>query len=464
MEGKRPLGGESPEGEPKRLRTEEDQPAAGDDEPAAGDDVPAVSEDEPAASEAGEAEEESSSSSSDSESSSSSSDSESESGGGEKASGDGAAVVDEPPEVRDRRQLELLRNAQLKKEDLIAWLTRLPDTEYVKAIIQGFVRLRIESKDPEQPTKWVIAEVTGLEDCASYKLQPLDSSNTVHLNLQLRVKRGQVEKLIKVTAASDQDFEEPEFKQWKTLLARNGILDIESYYKDTMVKKAQDYAHARNYSLTKLDVEKIRASRPPLEFLAQQESHLKFQAQSLRTQMEISGIRDTPAKELEDQYQQVMQKQYQLEIRAGQVQQEWFDRRPDLYSINEINRKNLLRQVADDKRALAYALKNEAEGTAALNPFQRRDCRPVCAWDTKLTPGEGQQAQGAAAQGDAAPPAPAETPAQAAPSGDSTAAQEAAEAPAAGQESLSRLDCFLQAHQRVNIFEQLEALGLGITA
>jgi len=50
-----------------------------------------------------------------------------------------------------------------------------------------------------------------------------------------------------------------------------------------------------------------------------------------------------------------------LEAESTKLQEEWFEKRPNLYSLKEINRKNVAKQMKNDKHALNYTYKSEAE-------------------------------------------------------------------------------------------------------
>merc|ERR1719191_2152079 len=92
--------------------------------------------------------------------------------------------------------------------------------------------------------------------------------------------------------------------------------------------------------------------------------------------------------QIEAKYTNALNSISELERHGAQNQEEWFKKRPGLYSIKEVNEKNRLIQIDRDRHALVFAQAQErAEegGTAQLNPFQRRPCKPVQAWDTSLT-------------------------------------------------------------------------------
>merc|ERR1719230_1590266 len=117
--------------------------------------------------------------------------------------------------------------------------------------------------------------------------------------------------------------------------------------------------------------------------------------------MDISGLHQNEAREIQMRYNNTVDNINKLEKKSLQTQDEWFEKRANMYSVREINRKNFFRQLNRDRHALDYVLRKEkAEAGLAApekNPFERRACRPVAAWDTKLTATpEEQEAQAAA--------------------------------------------------------------------
>merc|ERR1719498_2338565 len=104
-------------------------------------------------------------------------------------------------------------------------------------------------------------------------------------------------------------------------------------------------------------------------------------------------MREARALELERREREAKNNMESLQIDAARHQDEWFEKRANLYSLKEINVKNKERQVARDKHALDYTYRMEEEAeeaersgrTKVSNPYERRACRPTMAWDTKLT-------------------------------------------------------------------------------
>lgn len=184
---------------------------------------------------------------------------------------------------------------------------------------------------------------------------------------------------------------------------------------------------------------------------------MRFLVQCALSQMDISGIRDYESEELEARYQDALKALHRQEEKSTKTQEEWFEKRPSLFSLKMINQKNLQRQIRDDRHALRYALETEASGSAGLNPFERRPCRPLRAWDTKLTEVAGlksaKSAETPKSIGDTAQ-AQQQSDLNGASAGDLHSA-ELAQAP--GQR-LSRVDRVMQAHRQANLLSHLGSL------
>jgi len=230
----------------------------------------------------------------------------------------------------------------------------------------------------------VLAEVAGIEHSAPYPVsvkgdRGVDARTLV---FQLRCKRGSSTRPVKISSVSNGEVTESEFDQWRRLSLRAGI--DEGYYLEQMKQKAYDIQAARRFNFDETTVSRQLQRKPPVKIDAQDESKMRFLVQCALSQMDISGIRDYEAGELDHRYHEALKGLHAQEKNSSQAQEEWFDKRPNLFSLKVINQKNLDRQLRDDRHALKFAL--EAEGAAAsLNPFERRPCRPVSAWDTQLT-------------------------------------------------------------------------------
>jgi hypothetical protein len=308
----------------------------------------------------------------------------------------------------------------------------LPEQEMERAVIGSFVRLTVQDA-------CVLALVSDIEPSAPYSVIGQNRQQAT-LSVQLRCKRGNSNRLFKISHVSNQALLDGEFDQWRSFEERSnagntGPVDLRLL---KLGQQVVDIAEVRATILNNEQIEGLLARKRTLEFLPQQESRMRSLLQCTLSQMDISDIQGQDANELAGRYQKVVGDIKTLEDRGTKTQEEWFENRPALYSIKETNRKNFFRQQNRDRHALDYVLRNEAAGESGLNPFQRRACRPVCAWDTKLTVIEGMtepnQGLGGAPQAEA-PKAP-----DAQPSGAAEAKPKEA--------SLSRVDSVLRAHRR----------------
>ncbi|CAE7939681.1 Ces2c [Symbiodinium necroappetens] len=321
-----------------------------------------------------------SSSSSSSDSSESSSDEESEA----PAAADVAEAPKEAEDAKAARHLGTIRLAQLKRGELVNLLRDLPPEEHDSHIKSAFVLVKVSEADE------VMAEVVCAEPSAVYHVQNLDFPKEVKvLKYQLRCKRGTAEKLIKASAVSNGMIEEKHLKQWKSLINRCKI-DPELIL-DNMQERAQQICRSKAIKYDEAMVARILSQKKPIEFDAQKQSRMAAQVQIGLTQMDISSIREFEVLKLGKEHEIAKQHLHQMQRKEYEKHEEWFQHARGLFSAKEVNRMNHDRQVRDDRHALQYALDNERREdaeTGRLNPFERRACRPVSAWDTRLSQSE----------------------------------------------------------------------------
>jgi len=321
-----------------------------------------------------------SSSSSSSDSSESSSDEESEA----PAAEDVAETPKEAEDAKAARHLGTIRLAQLKRGELVNLLRDLPPEEHDSHIKSAFVLVKVSEADE------VMAEVVCAEPSAAYHVQNLDFPKEVKvLKYQLRCKRGTAEKLIKASAVSNGMIEEKHLKQWKSLINRCKI-DPELIL-DNMKERAQQICRSKTIKYDEAMVARLLSQKKPIEFDAQRQSRMAAQVQIGLTQMDISSIREFEVLKLGKEHEIAKQQLHQMQRKEYEKHEEWFQHARGLFSAKEVNRMNHDRQVRDDRHALQYALDNERREdaeTGRLNPFERRACRPVSAWDTRLSQSE----------------------------------------------------------------------------
>lgn len=331
--------------------------------------------------------EDSDSSDSDSESdtSSSSASSVSESSSEEEEEMD-PALMEELPEdatketeaAKKQRHLELARSAQLRRNDLMALLGDLPTEEAEKTIQNAFVVVKTDENQT------ALAEVVGLEPSAPYNCRhPEHPKEVKRLVVQLRCKRGVSEKFIKASAISSATIEESHIQQWSKVMVRCKI-DPELVL-DRLKDRAEQISRNKNIDYTEDTVKEILAQKKKIEFDAQKQSRMACNVQIGLTQMDISSIKEFEMAQLAKDHKAAEEQLHKMEKKEYEAQEHWFETRRDLYGVKEINRMNVERQKRDDAHALKYALEHEEEEETKINPFERRACRPVSAWDTRLT-------------------------------------------------------------------------------
>lgn len=330
--------------------------------------------------------EDSDSSDSDSESDTSSSSASSVSESSSEEEEMDPALMEELPEdatketeaAKKQRHLELARSAQLRRNDLMALLGDLPTEEAEKTIQNALVVVKTDENQT------ALAEVVGLEPSAPYNCRhPEHPKEVKRLVVQLRCKRGVSEKFIKASAISSATIEESHIQQWSKVMARCKI-DPELVL-DRLKDRAEQISRNKNIDYTEDTVKEILAQKKKIEFDAQKQSRMACNVQIGLTQMDISSIKEFEMAQLAKDHKAAEEQLHKMEKKEYEAQEHWFETRRDLYGVKEINRMNVERQKRDDAHALKYALEHEEEEETKINPFERRACRPVSAWDTRLT-------------------------------------------------------------------------------
>jgi len=349
--------------------------------------------------------------------------------------------------------LQTLRGAHLRRDELTKILMTLPEDVAETALVRSYVRLTVQGPGHGAASDTcVLAEVVGIEPApAPYRVtNSIGEHSTV--KVQLRCKRGSSKKPFKISHVSNKDVTESEFEQWKKLTNRTGV--EAEHFLEQMKKKAQDIHNARRFTFDEAAVARQLARKPKLEFLPQKESKMTSLLQCALSQMDISGIRENDIRELDARYKKALTHLQTLEAESTKLQEEWFEARPNLYSLKEINRKNVAKQMKNDKHALEYTYAMETGGSAPLNPFQRRPCRPICAWDTQLTKNDEEEPTM-----EKAPPAKDDKAGSAAPLNGAAAHKDNIEKlDRAPGEPHSRVDGVLKAHRRANLLAKIGGL------
>lgn len=140
-----------------------------------------------------------------------------------------------------RLQLEVLRGALLRRDELVGLLLRMSPARSRTAVVGALVRLAVPGVTR---LAGVLAEVTGLEVSPPYEVRR--GAGSCSLSWLLCCRRGQSERFAKVSNVSNQDTTESEFDLWKRQLERNGVDD--QYSIDRLKLSAAKIVAARKYT------------------------------------------------------------------------------------------------------------------------------------------------------------------------------------------------------------------------
>lgn len=332
--------------------------------------------------------------------------------------------ITESPEDLRMRGVQAMRRIHIKRDEILKMLFQLPREEAYRAIEGSFVRITLGNG-------CVMAEVT---ECVStdkkYKVRH-PKGHDCNIDITLRCKRATADHCFKICVVSNQDFTDDEFNNWRKVTHAKTVLDLEHFI-PRWTTKVSSIVDARNFTWNEARV---------TDLLKNKKAVYRMQA-VVETVGTVDGLRRSHVRcERECKEQKLRLK----------------------YSLREINNKNKDRQTARDKYALNYTYKNEASGDAGLNPFERRACRPVTAWDVKISNPLGN-------------PEPQQAPAQDAKKGDDAAKAAAKPAPektdvngvgkepAAATTEVDKMTDCVKAHRSVNrlLQDALRNLNLGV--
>lgn len=290
--------------------------------------------------------------------------------------------IEVKPEEIIEGQYNALQHAILKRDDIAHMLSVLPAEAAEEAILRGYVRLAVQ----KDGGTCVLAEVISLDPSPKYEVLTSSGQKRI-LSHRLKCRRGSSERDVNISSVSNGEITKSEHEQWRRLIAKTGV--DATMYTEGMLRKAGDLQRAVNFRFDEAVVSEMLKRRGDVEFNNQKEARMRFLVQCSVSQMHSTSIRECEINELEKRYKESVSNQHKQEEKSTQLQQQWFDKRPNLFSLKMINKKNVERQVRDDRHALDFTLELEKEEAlnvnAKSNPFQRRACRPAVAWDISLT-------------------------------------------------------------------------------
>jgi len=317
----------------------------------------------------------------DSSSSSSSSSSESEDEDEEMAASvreeEEEASAEAVEEEEKKNPFEMLKSAYLRRDDILWFLRNFAEDEARRVIEKAFIRI-------VQEKGCLIAQIAAVERAEKpYKVTRSDGSSQI-VGIQVVGARADSKRNFRLSNLSNHDIQESEFENWRQYVDKrtqnSAVASLE-----TIHLKAEAIKEAWQTEFTEEHVSALMNSKPKIEFNAQKESRMLSDMQCAISQMEIAGMKDNDAGLLEKSYREAQDVLAALGTTTVKLQEDWFEQRAGMYSLKEINARNLKRQAAREVRALDFVRKMENDEKPALNPFERRACRPMNAWDTSLS-------------------------------------------------------------------------------
>ncbi|KAF4655774.1 hypothetical protein FOL46_008121 [Perkinsus olseni] len=401
-------------------------------------------ESESGESSSGESESGSSSSGEDDEEASSGS-SESESSSGEESEGDEEVEegdADEKKAAKDSRKQEKAQMAKAKQEELTLQMARqmlvtrqlcfeyvqLPEKLRDSVLTGSFCRLQTTFQNTSGNSGgqmdttadggdgYMMAEITGLKPLEKPTQVRIPTTNgaikvmTLHHNLAIRLLSG-VAAMVPVTCLSNQPISEVELQLWTAAVGPDHAQEVAL----TAPKKIKELQEARRFEWTSENIDKYIAKKHGGQSvvstsLAMEESQLVTKIEALMQKLQNPQLSQIDRSEVEIQLnkEETRLKEVTQEIKASQQKFQAENQR--LRRVQEINRRNLeLQQQTDLEMAKRRArqlgttakggAKNGVSG-AALNPYERRECRPTMLWDV------GGHRDGGAGDDSGKPPSP----------------------------------------------------------
>ncbi|KAF4686667.1 hypothetical protein FOZ60_004997 [Perkinsus olseni] len=263
---------------------------------------------------------------------------------------------------------------------------------------------------------YMMAEITGLKPLEKPTQVRIPTTNgaikvmTLHHNLAIRLLSG-VAAMVPVTCLSNQPISEVELQLWTAAVGPDHAQEVAL----SAPKKIKELQEARRFEWTSENIDKYIAKKHGGQSvvstsLAMEESQLVTKIEALMQKLQNPQLSQIDRSEVEIQLnkEETRLKEVTQEIKASQQKFQAENQR--LRRVQEINRRNLeLQQQTDLEMAKRRArqlgttakggAKNGVSG-AALNPYERRECRPTMLWDV------GGHRDGGAGDDSGKPPSP----------------------------------------------------------
>lgn len=277
---------------------------------------------------------------------------------------------------------EVLR-AQATREDILRIL-QFPSQQLVddqnltirsrdEAIIDLFVRFHVNWDGQD---KCLLGRAEGFEDSTStYLVQPATSGKSKAVNLNLRVRRGNHVKTFAIDIMSNHLIKEEEFRCYYDWLSEEETLPT----LESIATAKRQLEYVRNFAFDTGTIETLitngKASK--LSTTGQRYRISKSNMDSLRSQHKQTGSGERTRDLLQE-----AEKKFDDANETYLQRKDMDDRNNKRAAVTAVNKRNMLKQQGLD-RTVATANKHNIlnRGQQKINPFSRRDCKPVVMWD-----------------------------------------------------------------------------------
>lgn len=262
---------------------------------------------------------------------------------------------EEEPYELDSKRLNTIRLSRHK-------LSRWCHSPFFKETVIGcFVRLSIGVR--ESVPLYRIAEIVDVCDgLTAYELEDTKTAKT------LRLKHGRDESNFKIKFASNTEFTEREFSDWKAKMERDRVsLPTKKHIDD----KIKSITAAMNYNFKDSDVDAIVKEK---EKYAQQPINFAMKKTQLK--------KDKDMAEQRGDHKRVEEITQQLENLEQQARDLDYKRTQKISAISYINERNRHSNIIEAEKAILLA-REQDKLNQGDDPFRRRKCAPMLVNVTK---------------------------------------------------------------------------------
>lgn len=292
-------------------------------------------------------------------------------------------VVEDKMSPAEKKMFEEVLRAQATREDILRIL-QFPSQQLVddqnltirsrdEAIIDLFVRFHVNWDGQD---KCLLGRAEGFEDSsATYLVQPATSGKSKAVNLNLRVRRGNHVKTFAIDIMSNHLIKEEEFRCYYDWLSEEETLPT----LESIATAKRQLEYVRNFAFDTGTIETLitngKASK--LSTTSQRYRISKSNMDSIRSQHKQTGSGERTRDLLQE-----AEKNFDDANETYLQRKDMDDRNNKRAAVTAVNKRNMLKQQGLD-RTVATANKHNIlnRGQQKINPFSRRDCKPVVMWD-----------------------------------------------------------------------------------